>query len=93
MLFATENERALASAVSRLAYSNPFLPERIEAERAVLGDDFDPSGTLWHTRDGPERAPNIVKIAERAGTLASACASGSPRARTRPRTRSGSTKK
>ena len=65
MLFATEDERALASAVSRLAYSNPFLPERIEAERAVLGADFDPSGTLWHTRDEPERAPNIVKIAER----------------------------
>ena len=70
MLFATEDERALACAVSRLAYSNPFLPERIEAERAVLGAHFDPSGTLWHTRDEPERAPNIVKIAERAGALA-----------------------
>jgi len=70
MLFATEDERAFARAVSRLGYCNPFLPERIEAERAVLGSDFAPSGTLWHTRDEPERTANVATIGDRVAALA-----------------------
>src|SRR6266516_1520260 len=36
MGFMSGEERALGAALSRLGYANPFLPERIEAERAAL---------------------------------------------------------
>ena len=36
----TPSQRALLQGVSRLGYANPFLPERVAAERAVLGDEF-----------------------------------------------------
>jgi DNA-binding NtrC family response regulator len=68
MLF-TESELGVAQAVARLAYGNPFLPERLEAERQALGTDFDPAGTLWHSPAEPEPAPNVVKIAERVAAL------------------------
>jgi hypothetical protein len=32
--------RAFLTAISQLAYANPFLPEWVEFERAVLGDAF-----------------------------------------------------
>jgi len=65
-----DREQAFARAVSRLLYGNPFLPERVEAERAALGADFDPAGTLWHTRAEPEAMPNLVRIGERTAALA-----------------------
>src|SRR5947209_4516531 len=67
MLFA-DDERAFARAVSRLAHSNPFLPERFEAEREVLGDDFDPAST-WQPLDGLAPAPNVAKISPRVTAL------------------------
>ena len=54
MLF-TESESTLARAVGQLGVGNPFLPERLEAERAALGDAFDPAGTLWHSPPSPSR--------------------------------------
>jgi transcriptional regulator with AAA-type ATPase domain len=69
MLF-TETESTLARAVGQLTAGNPFLPERLEVERAALGDAFDPGGTLWHSPDEPEPAPNVVQIAARATALA-----------------------
>jgi hypothetical protein len=71
MLF-TEAESTLARAVDRLSAGNPFLPERLEAERAALSDAFDPTGTLWHSPAEPEPAPNVVRIAARATALADA---------------------
>ncbi len=71
MLF-TEVESTLARTVGQLGAGNPFLPERLEAERAALGDAFDPVGTLWHSPDEPEPAPNVVRIAARATALADA---------------------
>jgi transcriptional regulator with AAA-type ATPase domain len=72
MLFA-ESELAFARAVARLAYGNPFLPERVDAERAALGTDFDPAGTLWESPPEPEPAPNVVKIGQRVDALMDAC--------------------
>ena len=46
MLFRDE-ERRFAAAVSRIAYDNPFAPERIESERVALGDGFSDSGAVW----------------------------------------------
>jgi transcriptional regulator with AAA-type ATPase domain len=63
-------ERALATAIGTLIYENPFLPGRIEGERAVLGDAFVPERNVWSR--GPEDAtnPNVTAIAERAEALA-----------------------
>ena len=43
-------EREFAQALSRLAYCNPFLPERIAAERAALGGDFSDRDRVWNVR-------------------------------------------
>src|SRR5215813_5990310 len=62
-------DRQLAEAISRLAYCNPFLPERIEFERQALGDAFVPGGTLWHAAGLPEPPPNVGALRERAAAL------------------------
>src|SRR5205807_1810835 len=69
MAFLTGSDRTLAEAISRLAYCNPFLPERIECERQALGDAFVPGGTLWHATGDPEPPPNVFALRERAGAL------------------------
>src|SRR5260370_11066594 len=40
MHFVSPKERAFLTAVSQLAYCNPFLPEWVEHERSLLGNDF-----------------------------------------------------
>jgi len=70
MALLTGPDRKLAEAISRLAYCNPFLPERIECERQALGDAFVPGGTLWHATGNPEPPPNVFALRERAGALA-----------------------
>ena len=73
MLLMTADERRLAEAVSILVYCNPFLPERIEAERRALGDEFNESEPVWTIGEQPgiER-PNVIVLSERAGALADA---------------------
>ena len=41
-------ERQFAVAVSELSYCNPFLPCRIEFERAALGSEFDARQPDWN---------------------------------------------
>jgi transcriptional regulator with AAA-type ATPase domain len=56
--------------VSRLAYCNPFLPERIEHERAALGPSFVEGGQPWNVH--PDLASldvNLTQLMERAETL------------------------
>jgi hypothetical protein len=65
-------ERAFAEAVSRLAYANPFLPERIDGERAALGADWVATGSLWHARADVDDNPNVPKLFTRVETLAEA---------------------
>jgi hypothetical protein len=68
MLF-REPERRFAMAVSRVAYDNPFAPERIESERAALGPEFAESGPVW-TPDGAHLSshsyhrerPNVIRL-------------------------------
>src|SRR5688572_25370200 len=73
MHFMTKAETAFARAVSRMTYSNPFLPERLEAEREALGSAFVDPGPVWslgdETRDS-ER-PNLLRLRERIESLAS----------------------
>jgi DNA-binding NtrC family response regulator len=65
----TAGDRTLAQAISRLAYCNPFTPERIECERAALGPDFVPGGTLWHGSGETTPTPNLRALHERARAL------------------------
>ena len=67
--FTTAQERRLLGSLSELARCNPFLPERIARERQVLGGTFEEVSLVWSKRLDREN-PNVVKIAERAESLA-----------------------
>jgi transcriptional regulator with AAA-type ATPase domain len=58
-------QRAFLEAVSGVAYSNPFLPEHADYERAALGKDYE-GEPIWSLPvDDPERPrANIWKITE-----------------------------
>jgi transcriptional regulator with AAA-type ATPase domain len=60
----TEPERRIFSAVSKLAYANPFLPERIQFERAALGRDYVPSAPVWSASvsDPNAPSPNVARL-------------------------------
>src|SRR3954469_16417917 len=63
------SQRNFAAAVSRLAHTNPFLPERIAAERAALGSDFSEPSTVWSRTSDLER-PNVAELRGRIELLA-----------------------
>ncbi len=71
MDFLNPAERVQAAAIAELAYSNPFMPERITHERAVLGDDFAAAEAVWTLRAGRAvQNVNLELLRERAGRLA-----------------------
>src|SRR5690349_19737929 len=72
MSFLSRSERAFLRSVSQLAYCNPFLPERVECERAALGPDFVEVEPVWRLPvDQPERPrANVWRIVERLEPLA-----------------------
>src|SRR5260370_25039523 len=60
MGFLTLAQDALLKGASRLGYANPFLPERIACERAVLGDEFLEGEPVWSYRaEHPEPRANV----------------------------------
>ncbi|MBP7140702.1 MAG: sigma-54-dependent Fis family transcriptional regulator [Opitutaceae bacterium] len=62
----TGDDLAFAVAIQRVNAANPFLSERIAAERAALGRAFQEDGAEWNTRppsDDPH--PNVAAIAAR----------------------------
>src|SRR5690349_15306414 len=68
MLF-TPQERRFATAVSQIAYDNPFSPERVESERDALGDEFKDAGPSWVPGAGSLEAqqfhrerPNVIRL-------------------------------
>ena len=71
MAFLSAEERALAEAISKLALCNPFLPERIECERVVLGPAFAERSSVWSLSGEPDLDhPNIAGIVQLAEELA-----------------------
>ena len=70
MAFLDAADRTQAQGISTLAYCNPFIPERIEGERAALGPDFVAGGTLWDVKGEPEPTPNLHALDRRAEALA-----------------------
>jgi transcriptional regulator with AAA-type ATPase domain len=69
--FLTQDQRRLLEAVSRLAYANPFLPERVDCERVLLDDQFVEGEPVWSFRaEHPEPRANIARITARVEPLA-----------------------
>lgn len=64
MIFVSDDERTFAQAIARLVYCNPFLPERIECERAALGEAFVAGDRVWNVLT-PDTS-NVLKIGDRA---------------------------
>ena len=48
MAFLKRAERHEANAFARIGYSNPFLPERLQLERQILGDRFQSGAAVIH---------------------------------------------
>ena len=69
MAFLSARERAFLDDVSRLGYCNPFLPERVELERAALGPEFVEGEPVWSRRDEDRPRANAWRVAERAAEL------------------------
>ena len=66
----TGEERRQVEAICGLTTINPFVPERLEAERAVLRDRYRPYQQVWSAQDDlPEESPNVREIAALAETL------------------------
>jgi len=64
--FLSAVEHRFLSAVSQLAYSNPFLAERAEFERAALGSDYEGEEVWSLPVSDPERPrANVWRINER----------------------------
>jgi len=69
-------EASFAEAISRLVYANPFLPERIDCERAALGAAFVDVGADWnvHAERFDDHA-NVQALQQRVGRLVEAARS------------------
>jgi transcriptional regulator with AAA-type ATPase domain len=56
-------EARRAEAIAGLVTCNPFLPERIERERAVLGAEFDERTAAWNVHpDWQDEPPNVARL-------------------------------
>lgn len=66
----SERERALAEALGAISFVNPFLPERVELERRVLGPRYVEVGGAKAKRGVEEgENPNSKTLLERAEAL------------------------
>jgi transcriptional regulator with AAA-type ATPase domain len=75
-LFDPEDRRPV-EAFSQLVYANPFLPERVDCERAALGQHFSASAVTWFAADSdlvpPDRhadRPNVRRLREESARIA-----------------------
>ena len=62
MLF-TKSDRKFAQAISKIAFANPFLPERVEFEKEALGKKFAPDTRpfwSWTLNDELDRPNNLL---------------------------------
>ena len=62
MLF-NKSDRKFAQTVSKIAFANPFLPERVEFEKEALGKKFDPDTRpfwSWTLNDELDRPNNLM---------------------------------
>ncbi len=71
MSFLTNSERSSLQTMAALGYCNPFLPERVDHERAILGVDFIEGEPVWSMNVDAPDAPraNGVRLAARVEML------------------------
>jgi len=70
MSLITAEQRSFLEAVSRLGYANPFLPERVELERRVLGVEFLEGEPVWSYRaEHPEPRANVWRVVSKVEPL------------------------
>ncbi len=70
MSWMTDSERAFVEAVSTMAWSNPFLATRIDAEAQALGEDFVGELSVWTADYGPrDERPNVTLLRARTSAL------------------------
>jgi DNA-binding NtrC family response regulator len=62
-------ERALAEGLAAIAYTNPFLPERVELERRLLGPEYVELGAARAFIEGAEGRANTARLLERGERL------------------------
>ena len=66
-----EDELELAAAIGSLSATNPFLEERVTAERRVLGNEFVPGKRVWAVEANLlGDNPNLPRLQARAEELA-----------------------
>lgn len=67
----TSSERRFLQATASLGYCNPFLPERIEWERAALGREYVEGDPIWSisVADPDADLPNIIRIYDKLGGI------------------------
>jgi hypothetical protein len=70
MTFMKPGDRAFARTISRINIMNPFVPERLAAEREALGDDYADPGAVWSLADDEGERPNLKLMRERVESLA-----------------------
>jgi transcriptional regulator with AAA-type ATPase domain len=60
----TTRDRSFLESAANLGYCNPFLPERVQFERAALGREFVDEGPIWSPSVSEPDAtrPNIVRL-------------------------------
>jgi transcriptional regulator of acetoin/glycerol metabolism len=60
-----KHERAFATGISKLAYCNPFVPERIDYEREALREEFVGADSVWNIRanaDGDRQNIGLLQV-------------------------------
>src|SRR5436305_783124 len=65
----TAPERTLATHIAALVYTNPFLEERIEHERRIIGSGYVASQPVWSLRRDGIRDANLDAITARTNAL------------------------
>jgi DNA-binding NtrC family response regulator len=69
----TTAERQFAGRISRLAHTNPFVPESIACVKEALGPDFVPVDPVWSMRPQLQQSdPNRMRLQERVEAVARA---------------------
>ena len=71
MAFMNDEERHLAGLIGALTHCNPFLEERIEFEKAILGKEHQTSTAVWSMVGAEPHSdePNLMAIGYKAEAL------------------------